>query len=470
MKLTFWGAAGTTTGSMHLLEVKGTRVLMDCGLFQGRRAEFYERNKDFPCPPRSVKSMLLSHAHIDHVGNVPNFVKQGFEGDILCTSASSDLARALLLDSARIQEKDAQFVSKRRAKRGEPPVEALYSVEDAEASLAQLVGTGYYRWMIVPGIGKVKFLEAGHILGSAQVELDIDRGTGREPHRLVFSGDIGRSRRAILREPEIPSEVDTLIMESTYGQRESPAVDNLRESLREIVQRVSDRGGKIIIPAFSVDRTQQIVYQLNILFNEKRLPRIPIFVDSPLSTNVTEIFRRHPECFNRETRELLLTDSDPFGFEMLTYTRSLDDSKALNDRPGPFVVISASGMCEAGRILHHLANSVHKSENCILICGYQAENTLGRRLVEGHKKVRIFGEEHQVRAEVVTLNGFSGHADMNELRDYAFRTEERSGGKLKRIYLVHGEDEARYALAEWIRAHLKAQVIVPKRGEVFEFD
>lgn len=467
MKLTFWGAAGTTTGSLHLLEHHGGKIAIDCGLFQGRRAEYFAKNKEFPCDPADVTTLLLSHAHIDHTGNIPNFVKQGFRGDIYCTHATADLVRLLLLDSAHIQEKDIQFVNKKRARKKEPPLEPLYTIDDAERCLDMFVGTGYYRPMELDNGLTVKFLDAGHILGSAQVQLDLAHGNGGAPHRLVYSGDIGRSKRVILRNPETPSEVDTLIMESTYGSRESPPFDNLKEDLRDLVNRVSERGGKIIVPAFSVGRTQQIVYQLNVLFNEEAIPRIPIFVDSPLSTNVTAVFRQHPECFNRQTRELLQTDDDVFGFDTLTYIRSVEESMELNDRKGSFMVISASGMCEAGRILHHLRNSIGNPNNCILICGYQAEHTLGRRLVERRKEVRIFGEEHELKAEVKVLNGFSGHADKEELREYAFRVEERSGGRLKKIYLVHGEEEGRQELGDWINTHLKARAILPKRGESF---
>lgn len=469
MRLRFWGATGTTTGSMHLLEFNGDRIALDCGLFQGRRKEFYERNRDLPCDGDQVKTLILSHAHIDHSGNIPNLVRGGFEGDIFCTHATQDLCRPMLLDSAYIQEKEADFVSRRHKKRGEPPVEPLYTIADAENALPQFVGVGYYRWInVAPGIGG-KFLEAGHILGSAQVELDIEVGFQRY-HRVVFSGDIGRGRRAILRDPEIPSEVDTLIMESTYGNRVSPPVDDLRAELAEIVNRVANRGGKIIIPAFSVGRTQEIVYQLNILFNEKRIPRIPIYVDSPLSANVTEVFRNHPECFNRETRELLLKDTDVFGFQTLTYIRDVEESKALNDATDPCVIISASGMCENGRILHHLRNSVENGKNCVLIVGFQAEHTLGRRIVERQPEVKIFGQRHPLKAEVQVLNGFSAHADQNELRDYAFRVHARSGGKLKRIYLVHGETEAQEDLAAYIRETLQVDVVIPKKNDAFDLE
>jgi metallo-beta-lactamase family protein len=465
MKLTFWGAAGTTTGSLHLLETEGERTVLDCGLFQGRRAEARERNTTWPCPPESVRQVILSHAHIDHCGNLPTFVREGFAGPIHCTAATGDLARSLLLDSAYIQEKDAEFTSKIRRRRGEPPVSPLYTVEDAERALPHLVTMGYYRTASLSRHIDLKFLDAGHILGSAICQLDVSEN-GR-PVRLVFSGDIGRGKNAILRDPEIPSDTDYLIMESTYGNRRTDPVEELRGRLREIVTHVADRGGKLIIPAFSVGRTQEIVYQLNILFNEGELPEIPCFVDSPLSANVTQVFRMHPECYNRPVREILLHDPNPFGFETLRYVQSVDESKALNDFAGPCIIISASGMCEAGRILHHLRNSIGDPKNCVLIVGFQAEHTLGRKIVERQQKVRIFGEEHVLRCEVRVLNGFSAHANADELRDFAFRVKER-GDRLRKIFLVHGEADQQEPLAAYLRDLLGLEVLIPARGDSFE--
>ncbi|MDK2973278.1 MAG: metallo-beta-lactamase family protein [Candidatus Sumerlaeota bacterium] len=465
MQITFWGATGTTTGSLHLLDIEGEKTVLDCGLYQGRRALARQLNSEWPCPPSQIRQVVLSHAHIDHCGNLPTLVHDGFDGPIYCTAATGDLVRNLLLDSAHIQEKDAEFASKIRKRKHEPPVEPLYTVEDAEAVLPHLMTMGYYRTVSLSRHIDLRFLEAGHILGSAISQLDISEGERK--FRLVFSGDIGRGANAILRDPEIPSDADYLIMESTYGNRNTDAVAELHGRLKEIVGRVAARGGKIIIPAFSVGRTQEIVYQLNSLFNAGELPEIPCFVDSPLSTNVTRVFRVHPDCYNRPVREVMLSDPNPFGFERLRYTENVDESKALNEFEGPCVIISASGMCEAGRILHHLRNNIQDPKNCVLIVGFQAEHTLGRRIVEKRDKVRIFGEEHALRCEVQVLNGFSAHADGDELRDFAFRVKER-GNRLKKVFLVHGEPDQQEPLAEYLRDILKIDVVIPERGQTVE--
>jgi len=453
---------------MHILKINGATIALDCGLFQGHRAEYYTRNNEFPFSPGEIDCVVLSHAHIDHIGNLPTLGRHGFKGPIWATAATADLARLLLLDSAHIQEHDVKFVNKRRARKGEDPVEPLYTIDDVDPVIQHFVGVGYYRQFCFEKGVCGKYLDAGHILGSSVVELDLEEN-GRKV-RLVFSGDLGRPKDSILRQPDIPSDTNILILESTYGGRRHESEENLKAGLRDVVRRVADRRGKLIIPAFSVGRTQEIVYVLNALWNAGELPRYPVYVDSPLSTNVTEIFRQHPECYNRQTRDLLQNDPDPFGFKHLTYVRDVEESKSLNDRTDPMIIISASGMCESGRILHHLRNSVEDPKNCVLIVGYQAENTLGRRIVERKETVKIFGEPHPLRAEVVVMDGFSAHADSEELVDYAWRVNERGGQALEKVFLVHGEQEQREALAEKLRRSLgeRVSIVLPKRGDRFD--
>lgn len=466
MKLTFWGAARTVTGSLHLLEASGTKVALDCGLFQGRRADQYTRNNEFPCAPSELSAVVLSHAHLDHIGNLPNLVKKGFAGPIYSNHPTAHLARALLLDSAYIQEKDVVFVNKQRARRHEPPVQPLYTVEDAEKSLQQFTTVGMHREICYAPHICGQYYHAGHILGSTVVELEIEE-KGRT-HALIFSGDIGRKDMILMPPTEIPGKAQTLIVESTYGNRRHESTDDLCTRLLDIVKRTADRGGKVIIPAFSVGRTQEIVYRLNELFNSGALPRIPIYVDSPLSLNVTQVFRQFPEYYNREAHDAMRKDPDIFGFETLRYTQSVEESKALNDNKSPMVIIAGSGMCEAGRVVHHLHNSVENPKNTVLIVGFQAPDTLGRRLVEKREKIRIFGMEHTLRAEVQVLNGFSAHADSEELKDFIFQVRERSGGALQRVFLVHGDPEAQESLATYVRDFLKLECHIPDRGDSFE--
>ena len=450
MELEFHGAADEVTGSCHVVRLAGKTFLLDCGLFQGRRAETTEKNRSFPVDPSHVHSVLLSHAHIDHTGRLPVLTKCGFTGMIYATGATVDLSRLMLRDSAHIQERDAEFVNRRPSRRGQPPVVPLYDAKDVEACLEQFVGMPFDRDFNVLRNLRVRYKFAGHILGAASVLLQSSEGGHNI--RLHYSGDIGRIQHPFLREPEAPTHVDYLILESTYGNRLHEPEPNLKEKLRAIVQEAVDRKAKLIVPAFSVGRTQLIIWYLNILFNEKRLPRIPIFVDSPLSTNATEIFRQHFEHFSEELRAVLLHDDDPFGFHALSYIRDVERSKKLNETPGPMMIISASGMCEAGRILHHLRNSIADPNNIVLIVGYQAENTLGRRLLEKREVVKIFGEEVPRRCEVEVIDGFSAHGDQSDLLAYARTCAE--GGRLKRIFLVHGEDKARTRLAELLHEEL----------------
>jgi metallo-beta-lactamase family protein len=465
MKLQPLGAVRTVTGSMHLLTVNGSRVLLDCGLFQGRRQKSYERNRNLPFDARSIQTMILSHAHIDHSGNIPSLVRDGFTGNIYTTPASRDLCAAMLRDSAHIQEEDAKYVNKKRARQGLPPVEPLYTIEEATTSLANFVSVGYHRPLpVAPGV-TLTFLDAGHILGSAITLLDLEEGG--QKHRLLFTGDLGRKGMPILRDPQAATDVDTLIIESTYGDRLHDPIEKTEEQLEEVVVDTFRRGGKVIVPAFSVGRTQELVYGLNRLTQAKKLPNMPIFVDSPLSVNVTEIFRLHPECYDRELNEFVSSGNhrDPFGFQRLTYIRSVEDSKELNFLREPAVIISASGMCEAGRILHHLKNNIEDSRNTVLIVGWQAPETLGKRLVERKPVVKIFGEEYSLKARVETINGYSAHADRDELLGYA---RLLGVDRLRTALVVHGEEASSLALADGLRDLGVKEAVAPRPGDEFD--
>lgn len=470
MKLTFWGAARTVTGSLHIVEWQGRRYLLDCGLYQGRRKEAAERNRNFPFPARDVDAVILSHAHIDHSGNLPSLVKQGFRGPIYSTPATADLCESMLKDSAFVQEKDCEFLNKRRRRRRALGIEnhqqedvcPLYSVADAEAALPL-----FQRVMcdVRSPLGEqisFRLREAGHMLGSASIW--IEAREGRRTVRLGFSGDVGRPGLPIIRDPAPPPAVDYLILESTYGDRLHRPLDSVAEKLAETVSRTAARGGKIICPAFAVGRTQQLVLLLHELVKQKRIPSIPIYVDSPLAVDVTEAYRRHAYLYDEQTRRFLESGDDPFGFGMLRYVRDVEQSKALNDLRGPFVVISASGMCEAGRILHHLRNSIEDGRNTILITGFMAENTLGRKIVDRLPEVPIFGELMRLRAEVVRINELSGHADQQELLDWIAPVAR----KIKTIFLVHGEPAQQNALAKAIQRVYGAEVKIPERGDSFE--
>lgn len=444
MRISFHGAAQTVTGSRHLLSINGHNLLLDCGLFQGRRRETYERNLNFPFDPQKVEAVILSHAHIDHSGNLPNLVKNGFRGQIFTTTASAHLANLMLMDSGHIQESDVHYVNKRRAKRGEPPVEPLYTMEDA-AMVAPLFTCVDYEeeFEPVPGV-RARLVEAGHILGSAAVALEMEENGAQR--RLWFSGDIGRRNLPLLRDPELPREADLMIMECTYGDRPHDDPQAAFEELQAVVQRTVARDGKVIIPAFAVGRTQELVYGLNRMIDSGDLPRIPVYVDSPLAVNASDIFRAHPECFDAEAKEFMQNNrhKSALGFDLLYYVRSVEESKALNKRKDPMVIISASGMAETGRILHHLRNNIENPRNTVLIVSWQAPYTLGRRLADREKQIKIFGEVFERRAEVATINGLSAHAGQNFLVEYAQALKSR----VKDIYLVHGEPIAAQALQE----------------------
>ncbi len=463
MQIHFLGATRTTTGSMYLLELNDQRVLLECGFFQGKREEAMERNRHFPFDPRTVNVMVLSHAHIDHCGNLPNLVRQGFTGSIYCTYATRDLCSIMLVDSAKIQRADADFVSRTRAKQNLSPVEPLYSGSDAERTMRQFVTLNYDRPIAVADGVTVTFRDAGHILGAAQVVLDI-RERGRQ-YRYLFSGDIGRGGDDILRDPQPVENVDYLQIESTYGAREhSPKID-AHEQVGRLVNETLKQNGKVIIPAFSVGRTQEIVYTLHQLTCAGKLPPVPIYVDSPLSVNATEVFRLHPECFKESIYDTLCNNENPFGMQNLTYIREVAQSMKLNTLKDPAIIISASGMCEAGRIRHHLKNHIGDPKNLILFVGYCAEHTLGAQILAGDKTVNIFGEPHTVRAKIASLDAFSGHADKHELKRYVTAIT----GDIKKIFVVHGEESQALAFGQSLRAMKpNAEVVVPVYKQVVE--
>ena len=463
MRVHFFGATRTTTGSQYLLEVNGKKLLLECGLFQGHRGETMERNRSFLFRPGELDAVVLSHAHIDHCGNLPNLCRQGFNGNIHCTFATRDLAAIMLEDSAEIQKDDAFYVSKQRAKKGLPPVEPLYTAEDAEKAIRQFVSINYDRpFPVIDGV-TVTFRDAGHILGAAQVILDIQEGNRR--FRYLFSGDIGRGDDDILRDPQPVENVDYLQIEATYGDRVHSAKPGALAEMEGLVGAALKRGGKVIIPAFSVGRTQQIVYNLHQLTEAGRLDRIPIFVDSPLSVNATEVFRLHPECFNEEIYKFLREKANPFGMSNLTYIRDVNQSMKLNELVDPAIIISASGMAEAGRIRHHLKNNIGDPRNLVLFVGYCAEHTLGAQILAGRNPVNIFGEPYPVRAQVAAIDAFSGHADKNELTRYV----QSLTGNIRKISVIHGEESQCLAWAETLRK-LKphAEVVVPHYKESVE--
>ena len=463
MKLTFCGAAQTVTGSMHLLELEsGHKILMDCGLFQGRRDEANHINRTFLFNPAEIDVVLLSHAHIDHAGLLPKLWKDGFRGRVYATHATYDLCAIMLMDSAYIQESDAAFLNKRnKNRRGPqgPEIVPLYTQGDTEELLKRFVSVGYNApFSPLPGL-LVEYRDAGHILGSASMVLKIQEG-GREK-RLGFTGDVGRPERPIIRDPQTMEDCDWIITESTYGGQTHAPITETNEALADVIRNTASRGGKILIPAFAVGRTQELVYALDQLWNEGELPRIPVYVDSPLAVSATAVFQSHPECYDETTRHYLREDENPFGFEKLRYIRSVDQSKALNTQRGSMVVISASGMCEAGRILHHLRNNISNPKTTVLMVGYCAENTLGRRLINKDSVVRIFGEEYLRKAEVVTLSSLSAHADEPELLDFLGKLDI---DRLQQTFLVHGELERQQLLQKALKTKCFKNVEIPVRG------
>ncbi|MBE7475647.1 MAG: MBL fold metallo-hydrolase [Ignavibacteriales bacterium] len=462
MKIQFIGAARTVTGSQHLLTINNKKILLECGLFQGRRKDTYEKNKNFSFDPKEIDTLILSHAHIDHSGNIPHLVKDGFRGPIYSTSATKDLCEIMLKDSAYLQQRDIEWLNKKNKKH--IPDESLYSIEDVDAAIQYFVPVNYNTATeIFPGV-TAYFQDAGHILGSAGIFLEIEEENGKKIN-FGFSGDIGRYDTPIIKDPDYFRDLDLLIMESTYGNRLHTKKDEVEEEVAKVVRQVFDRKGKIIIPAFAVGRTQLLVYVFHKLFDQKRIPEIPIYVDSPLAVNATKVFKDHPECFDRETSRIFLESGNvPFGFGRLKYISTVDQSKELNDINDPIIIISASGMAEGGRILHHLANNIGNPKNLVLFVGYAAEQTLARKIMDGIKQVNILGEEYSVNCQIKIMDYFSGHADQNELLDYLSLNPQK---RLKNIFLVHGEEDQALPLKEKILQKGYKNADYPMSGEKF---
>jgi metallo-beta-lactamase family protein len=461
IKLTFTGAAGSVTGSRHLVEFDGKKILLDCGLYQGKRADTYTRNLNFLFDPREIDSLILSHAHIDHIGNVPNLVKQGFKGEIHCTMATADLANIMLMDSAHIQENDIEFVNKVRARHHETAVEPLYTREDIPPVMELMHGHGYNHSFSIEG-QKAIFKDAGHILGSAITVVTLQ--CADRLCNVCYTGDLGRPNLPIIRDPAIVKDADILIIESTYGDRLHADIATMEDRITQVINETIAKGGKIIIPSFALERTQEIIYTLHRLRLAKLTPDIPVFVDSPLATDATDIFRMHPECFDNEANEFLRTVEDPFGFKKLNYTRSTAESKEINEIAGPMIIIAGSGMAESGRILHHLKNNIEDERNTVIIVGFQSENTLGRKIQEKWPEVRIFGEPYKLNCRVEVFAEFSAHADHNDLVNWIKPGKER----WQKVFLVHGEEKSANYLAADLRSAGIKEVIVPALGDSFE--
>lgn len=463
MKITFIGATKTVTGSMHLIQTNHKSILLDCGLYQGKRKDFYEVNSNFEhFNPAEIDFLIVSHSHIDHIGNIPNLVKQGFRGKIICTRATKDLGQVMLLDSGHIQEKDVEFVNKKRKKKGEPPLPPLYTQKDAENSLPYFEGYKLYETIHLDDDIELTFFNAGHILGSAITQLKI-KENGKSIN-LAFTGDLGRPNLPIIKDPDLIETPNILISEATYGARLHQTQSETRNIVLDCIFYALKRNGKIIIPAFSESRTQQLILLFHQIFDQYNF-RFPIYIDSPLATAVTKIYENHIEEYDAETFSYIKEGKNPFNFEYVHFTSSVEESKALNDLREPAVIISASGMCETGRILHHLANNIENPNNQILIVGYNAPETLGRRIADGEKIVKIFGEEYKVKAKVTVIDSLSAHADQKELLDYFNHFDKKL---LDKIFLVHGEEDELNTFKSLLTKNNFKNIFIPSRGDVFE--
>jgi len=435
------GGAGEVTGSRHLLQTGRSRVQIDCGAFQGKRRESDQKNRNTSFQGDPIDAVVLTHAHFDHCGLLPLLVKSGYRGNIFATAATRDLANIIMMDSAKIQARDAEYLAKQAAKRNEPfDWKPLYDTGDVVRTMTQFITISYERELRITGDLSVEFFDAGHILGSSMAKIRVDRDSGSPPLEVVFSGDLGRRDKPIIRDPSPIPAADYLVLEATYGDRLHEKADDILERLKTVVNGTVDRGGKIVIPAFAVERTQDIIYYLHLLVQKRAIPRIPIYVDSPMATDATAIFKLHPECYDQETFDAFLAHhQDPFGFSSLHYIENVEESKELNDLDGPAIIISSSGMCESGRIQHHLLHTVADSRNTVLIVGFMAKDTLGRKIQERRSELRILDAHLPLRAQVEEIHALSGHADYGEIREYVTASDLE---RLKKVFLVHGEPEA----------------------------
>lgn len=462
MKITFHGAAQTVTGSKHLLEFdNGKKILLDCGMFQGMGLQTIDLNQNFGFDPQEIDAVILSHAHIDHSGLLPRLVHMGFRGPIYCTEATAAFAEVLLADSAYIQEMDVKHINKRKNRQGKPPVEALYNTQDAEKVFPLFVVKDYNQWYEIFDNIKIQFKEAGHILGSAIIQIKFIEDENEKI--LTFSGDIGRFNDDILQKPDTFDQSDYIIMESTYGDKLHGAfVDTVENIYNNIIETCIQKGGKLIIPAFSVGRTQEILYTLNRLELENRLPKVKYFLDSPMSIEITELTKKFPKLFNQNVQRILEIDEDPFNFKGLVYIENVEQSKKINALKEPCVIISASGMAEAGRVKHHIANSIEDPKNTILIVGYCEPQSLGGRLTAGAKEVGIFGEKYEVNADVVVIATLSAHADYSDLLKWLSCQDKE---KINKIFLVHGEVEVQHLFKKRLEERGYKHIIIPSLHE-----
>ncbi|MFN2379917.1 MAG: MBL fold metallo-hydrolase RNA specificity domain-containing protein [Bacteroidales bacterium] len=466
MKLKFLGAVREVTGSKHLIVTdSGKRILLDCGMYQGKGLETDALNRDLGFDPSGIDHLILTHAHIDHSGLIPYIYKLGFRGSVVTTNATRDLCAIMLADSGAIQEHDTYTFNKKRARKGEEPVEPIYTRAEAAMVMELFIGVPFNRKFRIDENITVRFTHTGHMLGSGTASLEIREGN--DTIRIAYTGDIGRPVNRILKPPDPFPQCDILITESTYGNRlHQDTINSGKELLSIIHNTCVEKGGKLIIPSFSVGRTQELVYTLNNFYNNNLLPRIEIYVDSPLSINATEIFRLHPECFNSQIREVMESDPDPFGFNSLHYIRHAQDSKRLNDIKKPVIIISASGMMEAGRIKHHLANNISNPANTILAVGYCAPRTLGARLLNGEKEVSIHGNLYEVRAEIKRIDSFSGHGDYREMADFLLCQDP---ALISNTFLVHGEEEPAQKYSEYLSGKGFQNITIPKKGLEFRY-